>query len=196
VTPSQYSFAERHGWKLYRSSAFADALDRLEADVARLAADRPLDHGNHPKAKLLARIRDLIFEEIPRDPNANVYGLGNTLGPAHRHWRRAKFLQRFRLFFRFDSASRIIIYAWVNDENTLRKADRDGPVCGFRAATRRGHPLTAGQTAHRCAEARAENASCGRQGRRDRAAAGEHSGRSAEAVHSHMRSGLRVRHQI
>ncbi len=140
MTPSQYSFAERHGWKLYRSSAFADALDRLEADVARLAADRPLDHGNHPKAKLLARIRDLIFEEIPRDPNANVYGLGNTLGPAHRHWRRAKFLQRFRLFFRFDSASRIIIYAWVNDENTLRKyGSRTDPYAVFVRPTRRGH---------------------------------------------------------
>ena len=29
---------------------------------------------------------------------------------------------RFRLFFRFDSASRIAVYAWVNDENTMRKA--------------------------------------------------------------------------
>ena len=33
---------------------------------------------------------------------------------------------RFRLFFRFDSASKVIIYAWVNDENTLRKVGR-GP---------------------------------------------------------------------
>ena len=60
--------------------------------------------------------------EIPRDPGAAEYNLGNTLGPAHRHWRRAKFLGRFRLFFRYNSKAAVIIYAWVNDENTLRKA--------------------------------------------------------------------------
>ena len=48
--------------------------------------------------------------------------LGNTLGPEHRHWRRAKFLGRFRLFFRYSSKDRVIIYAWVNDQNTLLKA--------------------------------------------------------------------------
>ncbi|WP_163065986.1 type II toxin-antitoxin system YhaV family toxin, partial [Acinetobacter baumannii] len=91
-----------HGWKLYRASAFAETFDQLQAEVTRLATERPADVASHPKAKLLARIRDLIFDEIPSDPNAHVYGLGKTLGAAHRHWRRAKFLQRFRLFFRFD----------------------------------------------------------------------------------------------
>jgi toxin YhaV len=38
------------------------------------------------------------------------------------HWRRAKFLSRFRLFFRYNSKAKVIIYAWVNEENTLRKA--------------------------------------------------------------------------
>jgi len=141
LTSPENPFAERHGWKLYRAGAFAEAFDRLEADVARLAAQRPDDHVSHPKAKLLARIRDLIFEEIPRDPNAHHYGLGNTLGPAHRHWRRAKFLQRFRLFFRFDSASGIIIYAWMNDENTLRKAgSRRDPYAVFARRLDEGNP--------------------------------------------------------
>jgi toxin YhaV len=115
-------FAERHGWKLYRASAFAQSFAALQAEVERLAAERPDVYRANPKTKLLARVRTLILDEIPHDPNARVYALGNTLGPAHRHWRRAKFLQRFRLFFRFDSASRIIVYAWMNDENTLRKA--------------------------------------------------------------------------
>lgn len=141
MTRSVATFAERHGWKLYRAAAFAEVLDALEADVLRLSRERPDDFESHPKAKLLARIRDLIFEEIPRDPNAHVYGLGNTLGPAHRHWRRAKFLQRFRLFFRFDSASRIIIYAWVNDENTLRKAgSRTDPYAVFQRRLDDGDP--------------------------------------------------------
>jgi len=64
----------------------------------------------------------LILVEIPRDPNAAEFQLGNTLGRAHRHWRRAKFLGRFRLFFRFSTAHKAIVYAWVNDETTLRKA--------------------------------------------------------------------------
>lgn len=62
-------------------------------------------------------------ERDPRNPNSVEYQLGNTLGPAHRHWRRAKFLGRFRLFYRFSTAHRAIVYAWVNDETTLRKAN-------------------------------------------------------------------------
>lgn len=125
-------FAERNGWKLHRARAFRQSVDPLTEDVARLAAADPDGYRAHPRTKLLARIRSLIVEEIPRDPNAPVYALGNTLGPTHRHWRRAKFLQRFRLFFRFDSASRIIVYAWVNDETTLRKAGaRSDPYAVF-----------------------------------------------------------------
>ncbi len=139
--PDGDPFAERHGWKLYRASAFQETFGSLEAEVTRLAAERPDTFAAHPKAKLLARIRSLIVDEIPLDPSANVYGLGNTLGAAHRHWRRAKFLQRFRLFFRFDSASRIIIYAWVNDENTLRKAgSRSDPYTVFSRRLDDGDP--------------------------------------------------------
>jgi len=38
------------------------------------------------------------------------------MGPAFRHWRRAKVGERFRSFFRFDSTVKIMIFAWVNDE--------------------------------------------------------------------------------
>ena len=134
-------FAERHGWKLYRAGAFAQTLDTLTDDVDRLAKLQPENFFTHPKAKLLKRIHDLTFDEIPRDPNANVFSLRNTLGTSHRHWRRAKFLQRFRLFFRFDSTSRIIIYAWANDENTLRKAgSRTDPYSVFLRRLTEGNP--------------------------------------------------------
>ena len=63
------------------------------------------------------------------------------MGPTYRHWRRSKFLGRFRLFFRFNSASRIIIYAWVNDENTLREAGaRSDPCTVFRRKLEEGNP--------------------------------------------------------
>jgi toxin YhaV len=64
-----------------------------------------------------------MLDRVPHDPLATVFRQGNTLGPTHRHWFRAKFGgNRFRLFFRADSASRIIVDAWVNDRDTLRKA--------------------------------------------------------------------------
>ena len=68
----------------------------------------------------MAALRRLVFEIIPSDPASSRYLLGNTLGPKHRAWRRAKFGGQYRLFFRFDSAAKIIIFAWMNDEESLR----------------------------------------------------------------------------
>jgi toxin YhaV len=133
--------APKTSWQLYVHPAFSKPFDALTGDVERLAAADPKGYVEHPKAKLLKRIVDLIESEIPRDPSAAEYALGNTLGPAHRHWRRAKFLGRFRLFFRYSSQARIIIYAWVNDENTLRKAGgRNDPYTVFGALLRKANP--------------------------------------------------------
>jgi toxin YhaV len=50
-----------------------------------------------------------------------------------------KFLGRFRLFFRYSSKDRVIIYAWVNDKNTLRKAGaRNDPYTIFNSLLRKG----------------------------------------------------------
>ncbi len=68
----------------------------------------------------MAALDKLLFEIIPSDPASARYLLGNTLGPKHRAWRRAKFGGQYRLFFRFDSAAKIIIFGWMNDEDTLR----------------------------------------------------------------------------
>ena len=68
----------------------------------------------------MAALRRLVFEIIPEDPASPKYLLGNTLGPNYRAWRRAKFGGQYRLFFRFDSAAKIIIFGWMNDEDTLR----------------------------------------------------------------------------
>lgn len=138
---SGHPFAASNGWRLFRHAAFRHTLDLLAVEVERLAVQQPDTWRSHPRAKLLRRILDLVEIEIPRDPNAPEYQQGNTLGPVHRHWRRAKFLGRFRLFFRFDSASRIIVYAWVNDENTLRKAGaRSDPYRVFRRRLEDGNP--------------------------------------------------------
>jgi toxin YhaV len=130
-----------HGWRLYVHPAFGERFDTLVAEIARLRSADPGHYAQHPKAKLLKRIVDLIESEIPRNPAATEFSLGNTLGPAHRHWRRAKFLGRFRLFFRYSSQARVIVYAWVNDENTLHKAGgHNDPYSVFSRLLRRGQP--------------------------------------------------------
>jgi toxin YhaV len=111
------------------------------AKVTRLRTADLEGYKQHSKTKLLKRIIDLIEVVIPRDPGATEYSLGNTLGCEHRHWRRAKFLGRFRLFFRYSSNDRVIIYAWMNDQNTLRKAGgRNDPYAIFNARLRKGRP--------------------------------------------------------
>jgi len=63
------------------------------------------------------------------------------MGAAYRHWRRAKIGRRFRLFFRFDSKTRIIIFAWVNDEHALRPSgSKSDPNIVFQRMLERGHP--------------------------------------------------------
>jgi len=70
---------------------------------------------------VLAALRKLVFETIPSDPTRADYRQGATLGADRKHWFRAKFGgQRFRLFFRYSTAARVIVFAWVNDADTLR----------------------------------------------------------------------------
>jgi toxin YhaV len=131
-----------NGWALYFHSAFKDKFEALPAEVQWLKELlEPDPYLSHPKVKLLERLRAIVFEEIPRDPGAATYEQGNTLGTSYRHWKRAKFLGRFRLFFRFSSKHKIIVYAWVNDENTLRKAGaKTDPYVIFEKRVRSGEP--------------------------------------------------------
>ena len=63
----------------------------------------------------------MFFEAVPADPTATDYRQGRPLGADYKHWFRAKFGNgRFRLFFRYDSTAKVIIFAWVNDETTVR----------------------------------------------------------------------------
>ena len=79
---------------------------------------------------------------IPADPTRSEYRQGDTLGPENRHWFRAKFGgQRFRLFFRYDSKTKVIIYAWVNDSDTLRTCgNKNDAYAVFRKMLASGNP--------------------------------------------------------
>ena len=110
------------GWTLYWHPAFKEQFEKLHLAVRAIKKDRPAELATNGKARLLKRVLEIILEEVPEDPNHQSYQQGNTLGEAHRNWRRAMFLQRFRLFFRFSTSAKIIIYSWVNDKRTLRQA--------------------------------------------------------------------------
>lgn len=114
---------QRHGWTLFAHPLFLAQLDKWTAAAARARRADPKGWQGNANVRLLAALRELLLNRVPRDPLAAEFRQGNKLGPAHRHWFRAKFGgNRFRLFFRADSASRIIVYARVNDRDTLRKA--------------------------------------------------------------------------
>lgn len=114
------SFQRYHGWLLLAHPQFEDKFAAWSNGVRRLAKKNPSSFRSHPQTKRLATLQKLVFDVIPTDPSHRLWLQGNTLGPENRAWRRAKFHERYRLFFRFDSASKIIIYAWVNDERSLR----------------------------------------------------------------------------
>jgi toxin YhaV len=129
------------GWSLLAWPEFARQLEALTERVGELRRANPDAFRQHPQTKLLAAIRRLVFDVIPSAPDAPAYLQGNTLGPDFRTWRRAKFAQRFRLFFRFHTPARVIVYGWLNDENTLRKAgSRTDAYAVFRAMLQRGNP--------------------------------------------------------
>lgn len=132
---------QRHGWNLLFHDCLIAQLQKLDAAAARVRAQDPERYESNANTKLFAALANLIFETVPGDPNREEYRQGNTMGPAFRHWRRAKIGRRFRLFFRFDSKTRIIIFAWVNDENTLRSAGaKTDPYAVFQKMLKSGHP--------------------------------------------------------
>jgi toxin YhaV len=132
---------QAHGWTLYLHPLFRQQLEKLTAQVEALRAADPAVYTEQPAAKLLATIDRHVREIIPGSPNAARFRQGNTLGVDNRHWFRAKFHERYRLFYRFSSKEKVIVYGWINDENTLRKAgSKTDPYAVFRAMLDAGNP--------------------------------------------------------
>lgn len=130
-----------NGWKIYVWRDFRERWTALRTHVEELRRRDPEEYRTTSAAKFLSTLREIILKEIPANPAADVYRQGKSLGGTHRNWQRAKFHQRFRPFFRFSSKHRVIIYAWLNDEDTLRKSGaRTDPYIVFRAMLSRGEP--------------------------------------------------------
>lgn len=67
----------------------------------RARTNDPKSYRSNANVRLLSATAKLVLSTIPRDPGLTNYRIGNTMGAAYRHWFRAKFGQRFRLFFRY-----------------------------------------------------------------------------------------------
>lgn len=110
-----------NGWTILAHPLFLDQFEKLIGVVDALKAKKPSDYQRTADAKLLAALIELVRKTVPSDPTATGYRQGSTLGDDRKHWFRARFGNgRFRLFFRYSSSAKIIIFAWVNDETTLR----------------------------------------------------------------------------
>lgn len=132
-----------NGWWLLSWRKFESQIETLVADVERLKEGDPDRYRSHPKAKLLAVVLRLIEVDIPRDPGHKDFRQSTTLGAAYTGWFRASFLQRFRLFYRYQTTTKAIVYAWMNTEGGLRKiGDKNDPYNVFRKMLDRGEPPT------------------------------------------------------
>ena len=130
-----------NGWKLYAHPLFIQQVAALTKQVQQLEAKDPQGYHKKSATKRLAAIVKLALQDIPQTPADPQYRQGNTLGSTHRHWHRAKFYQQYRLFFRYDQASQIIIYAWVNDTDTKRAYESDQDAYRvFSKMLKKGHP--------------------------------------------------------
>jgi toxin YhaV len=130
-----------NGWTILFHEAIIGQVTSLADAYERARKSDPKGFRSNANVKLLAGLAKLMLEVIPADPSRPEYRQGNTLGAAYRHWFRAKLFGRFRLFFRYDSRARVILYAWVNDEHTLRKrGGKSDPYAVFRRMLAAGNP--------------------------------------------------------
>jgi toxin YhaV len=130
-----------NGWTIFAHPLFLNQVAALIQQVERLKRKDAKGFTKKNATKRLAAIAKLAFEVIPQDPARSDYRQGNTLGDDYKHWFRAKFFQQYRLFFRYHAATKLIVYAWVNDEDTKRAyASGDDAYRIFRKMLEGGRP--------------------------------------------------------
>ena len=131
-----------NGWALYAHPFFLERLEALTAEVEKAAEKDPDEFHRHPSYKLLDAIAENILVNVPANPAHPGYRQGTTLGKTNKHWLRVKkqgMAPRYRLFFQLRSdAPKTIIYVWINDQDTLRKAGGKNDVYAVFAAMIKG----------------------------------------------------------
>lgn len=130
-----------NGWTIYAHPVFYDQFDELMDQVAALRQKDPAGYIKKNAYKRLAAIKKLVYDVISQDPTRPEYRQGDTLGDAHKHWFRAKFFQQYRLFFRYSIEAKVIVFAWVNDDDSKRAyGSSDDAYKTFRRMLKNGIP--------------------------------------------------------
>jgi toxin YhaV len=130
-----------HGWTIFAHPLFLAQIDVLAHQVEALKQKDPAGYIKKNASKRLAAITKLAFDVIPQNPGRPEYRQGDTLGEIYKYWFRAKFFQQYRLFFRYHAPSKVIVFAWVNDEDTKRAyQSSDDAYRVFRKMLESGHP--------------------------------------------------------
>ena len=130
-----------HSWTVFAHPLFIEQLETLAHQVDLLKQKDPVGYVKKNASKRLAAITKLAFDIIPQDPTRSEYRQGNTLGSQHKHWFRAKFFQQYRLFFRYHVPSKVLVFAWVNDDDTKRAYESsDDAYRVFRKMLEAGNP--------------------------------------------------------
>lgn len=130
-----------HGWTVFSHPLFLVQIEALAQQVEMLKLKDPAGYVKKNASKRLAAIAKLAFDVIPQNPTRPEYRQGGTLGNDHKHWFRAKFFQQYRLFFRYHATSKVIVYAWVNAEDSKRAYESsDDAYRVFRKMLESGHP--------------------------------------------------------
>ena len=136
--PAQMSI---HGWTVFAHPLFMAQVEALAQEVEALKQKDPAGYVKKNATKRLAAIAKLAFDVIPQDPSRAEYRQGATLGADRKHWFRVKFFQQYRLFFRYHAGAKMIVYAWVNDDDTKRAYESsDDAYRVFRKMLEIGHP--------------------------------------------------------
>lgn len=144
-----------HGWTVFAHPLFLAQIEPLAQQVETFKQKDSVGYVKKNANKRLAAITKLAFDVIPQDPKRPEYRQGGTLGDDHKHWFRAKFFQQYRLYFRYHAPSKVIVFAWVNDEDTKRAyQSSDDAYRVFRRMLESGHPPN--DWSQLLAEARAE----------------------------------------
>ena len=130
-----------NGWRIYGHPLFLAQVEELIFEVERCKASDPTNYKSKDCSKHLAAITKLITESVPADPASPRFRLGKTLGNLATHWRRAKFFGQYRLFFRYRSEGKLIVFGWVNDKNSERAHGSKTDACEmFRKMLECGNP--------------------------------------------------------
>ena len=130
-----------NSWTIFAHPLFLAQLEALARQVEGLKQKDPIGFAKKNATKRLAAIAQLAFDLIPQDPSRPEYRQGSSLGENRKHWFRAKFFQQYRLFFRYHEASKVIVFAWVNDDDTKRAFESsDDAYRVFKKMLEGGHP--------------------------------------------------------